>query len=1254
MSKTILALALKGSSAQKAAPQQAAAPGGLEALWASIPPSAKAVRGGQRYVVVEGSGMRTLEDHELALRAEAAGMPDFETFSKEYDAKAKAAAEKVPAAGYSLGPIQLTPSDHDDGGGASPAFSIDILKDGAVIGTAEDDGWGGGTQILVEGDLAEGITGEDLEFYVDGEVEKAIRDHNSRAQAKPKSKVRPKKAVRSAYDKGIATAIEAAKKKAPEPTAIPEINPKQADPRLKDKQTEDAHYDELKPGKRPAVVILNKKGSDGKLYEARSVSDEDLQEKSLEFALAQWCPSMGEARRMAKVLEENRQDKTPQPSTWPADKSPQALDDKQIKALPSGTEKVDRMRRADVTARRRVKASQEVKAGSPGWYSEVRKNNKIGDLNRGQTGRQAERLMNIMQQAIDKVAQAEPGEPFMTDRAWMDAHRAKLSKEILKRVKPGVDPKVYLVLEDENYHFLNELLDTLGLYGSPEAAPAPVPVTAAGGEGAAAEGETAGDPDPERKPATQSVTLTLNDAEAAELAKRFGYKLDADSFEDVNHGGYTAEDGAKMSLPKKFDGAESLFPGEVAMAAEDADRDAVAAKIVEASKDALVEALTQVDASKSDYYDDGLQMSIPTLGAAVTSAAWDGWNLSLTIQDPALLYNWLMAGMGYFATEIDPYEPMDEAEVKDRLYLLPDYFQIMGDRKPEISDVDASPSDDDFAYHLEYRLRESGDVDVPRASSAIIDKMDEDFERPAAGDDAEAEGWFDEAKGLAVKVAEWTGLDAEELVKAVETKLKSGQPGGSEDMKKKEAEGQLKLLESRRAGSVLFLKAKGLVSPRAAEGGAQRGLPFVAEISEADEIAPERVVEALKDIARSYARGEETMGVLDMYQRAAAAVVGAEEAAKVVKTAMESASAPVQAAAPYQAQPMKKGPKFDKTTGFMPREGLYPSGDPVKAVPGNGSSRFKFQKLRRVEGKESGPAQRARFAWDMDDQPYEGYDLTPQLGFWNGFDSPGFEKAVADKICAQNMKDHAHDPKYRIFYDAAKDAYMEVDPEYNGDEEIEVGPAIQVETVDGPKKLYTLGAWMWTWNAIDEEEPVEGSFRAFRVKVKAAALEREARMNREYAEGKRNDFEVPEAGKLTVQEMRDEGWAESDIESYLARFKAAAESPGPAPDAVAHAFADVLKEWLTPEQVAEANAKNKTDDYDDSVCASHDYCDANMAMDEAFKKVDPAFYAAAWADNEATGGEGKVWARMTDIWNEAWGIAKRADFWATPQTTPAA
>lgn len=83
-------------------------------------------------------------------------------------------------------------------------------------------------------------------------------------------------------------------------------------------------------------------------------------------------------------------------------------------------------------------------------------------------------------------------------------------------------------------------------------------------------------------------------------------------------------------------------------------------------------------------------------------------------------------------------------------------------------------------------------------------------------------------------------------------------------------------------------------------------------------------------------------------------------------------------------------------------------------------------------------------------------------------------------------------------------------------------------------------------------------------------------------------------------------------------------------EALASAFRDVLTEWLTPAEFATMRATNAKHAAAGTVgiCASHDYCDANVAMEEAFERVvgresvmpsegpqgeyDQALWEAAW------------------------------------------
>lgn len=87
------------------------------------------------------------------------------------------------------------------------------------------------------------------------------------------------------------------------------------------------------------------------------------------------------------------------------------------------------------------------------------------------------------------------------------------------------------------------------------------------------------------------------------------------------------------------------------------------------------------------------------------------------------------------------------------------------------------------------------------------------------------------------------------------------------------------------------------------------------------------------------------------------------------------------------------------------------------------------------------------------------------------------------------------------------------------------------------------------------------------------------------------------------------------------------------PDVVTLAteFAIVIREWLTPDQCREIDGRNAVEP-NQIVCHSHDFCDANEAMAEAFSRFN---VEAHYITDSA-------------LWNEAWSIAKANGF-GTPK-----
>ena len=89
------------------------------------------------------------------------------------------------------------------------------------------------------------------------------------------------------------------------------------------------------------------------------------------------------------------------------------------------------------------------------------------------------------------------------------------------------------------------------------------------------------------------------------------------------------------------------------------------------------------------------------------------------------------------------------------------------------------------------------------------------------------------------------------------------------------------------------------------------------------------------------------------------------------------------------------------------------------------------------------------------------------------------------------------------------------------------------------------------------------------------------------------------------------------------------------------AFCNVLSKWLTPEQIVEAAARNAQES-DEIICHSHDFCDANMAMWEAWQQAfgsEPLMVGTDGTPEEQAEEE-----QQRSLWNMAWELAKVAKF----------
>ena len=88
---------------------------------------------------------------------------------------------------------------------------------------------------------------------------------------------------------------------------------------------------------------------------------------------------------------------------------------------------------------------------------------------------------------------------------------------------------------------------------------------------------------------------------------------------------------------------------------------------------------------------------------------------------------------------------------------------------------------------------------------------------------------------------------------------------------------------------------------------------------------------------------------------------------------------------------------------------------------------------------------------------YEGYHIKNRR--WNGFATPSFEKNIADLI-AHNFSTS----DFKINYDEKKDCYCITVYEHGKLIENYKFEKKTINTADGKKEVYSLGAYYWTWD----------------------------------------------------------------------------------------------------------------------------------------------------------------------------------------------
>ena len=120
-----------------------------------------------------------------------------------------------------------------------------------------------------------------------------------------------------------------------------------------------------------------------------------------------------------------------------------------------------------------------------------------------------------------------------------------------------------------------------------------------------------------------------------------------------------------------------------------------------------------------------------------------------------------------------------------------------------------------------------------------------------------------------------------------------------------------------------------------------------------------------------------------------------------------------------------------------------------------------------------------------------------------------------------------------------------------------------------------------------------------------------------------------EAGKVVKQRGYFTGGGYDADMARLARAKGDKQLH----EKIAKFFAAGVLKYIGPKKMAEVVERNKT--YGAGVCASHDFCDANVFMEAAMKKG--GFDSDDWRDFAAL----NDWS---DLWGAAWDVAKENQF----------
>ncbi len=175
--------------------------------------------------------------------------------------------------------------------------------------------------------------------------------------------------------------------------------------------------------------------------------------------------------------------------------------------------------------------------------------------------------------------------------------------------------------------------------------------------------------------------------------------------------------------------------------------------------------------------------------------------------------------------------------------------------------------------------------------------------------------------------------------------------------------------------------------------------------------------------------------------------------------------------------------------------------------------------------------EKAYFSIDRENEYYEGYHNPKKL--WNGWAMPCFEKKIVDI-----MKEKHNQRGDNMEYDKENDRYIYT--YFDGGTDI--FESIRLDTPDGKKKLYQIGAgyWVWDYYSLEEAKKLYKDAKIISLN-KESSIIKKAYFNidgqREYYEGYHNPKELWNGWAMPYFEKKIANVIKENMTKYGAKME---------------------------------------------------------------------------------------------------------------------